>query len=83
MNGSYVALRHYTVVQPINPGVDPMTGLNLVGYLSFWMLLVLAWKPLFYVVMYFYGLARKNTEVQMRYGNNLHAWISSLWNLVL
>ena len=56
---------------------------NPLSYVSVWMFLVLAWKPLYYTVMYFYGVASKNATTPVTYGALLHTWITSLWGLVL
>lgn len=81
--GSYVALRPTSV--PISTGVDPMTlsATSLTGMLSMWMLLVLAWKPTYYTVMYLYGVVSKNATTPTTYGTLLHTWITNLLGLVL
>ena len=74
LKGSYIS---------VSNGVDPMTVPSLLGYFSFWMLLVLAWKPIYYLIMYFYGVVTKNTTTPVTYGALLHTWITQLWGLVL
>jgi len=50
---------------------------------SFWMLLILAWKPLYYLVRYALAVVRKDDATATVYGANLHTWITQLWGLIL
>lgn len=69
----------------LTSGMPDMTtsDFSLVGFLSFWMLLVLLWRPFYYICMYLYGVARRDPVISLAYGTLLHSWISALWGLVL
>ena len=56
---------------------------NPLSYVSLWLLLVLLWKPIWYVAQYVYYLVTKNSAQAVVVGSNLHVWLTQLWGLVL
>lgn len=81
MLGSYIAMHPQPLV---DTGTETsMTFVNPIAYASMWLLLILLWKPAFYTVMYLYGVVSKNNDVALRYGANLHTWITNLFSLVM
>lgn len=76
LHGSYIP--HHIV-----NGVEPMVVPNPVSFVSLWLLVLLLWKPAYYVVMYVYGVVTKNATTPVTYGALLHTWITSLFSLVL